>query len=52
MEWLRLYGDGPGTDFMRSDDDVHNYLAQFGVVAPTLPVTGRPASRTVWRVPA
>lgn len=48
----QLYGDGPGPDFHRTDEDVGNMLAQWGSVEKlvTIPVTGRPASRTVWRV--
>lgn len=48
----QLAGDGPGPDFLVTDDDVANMLGQFGTPQPlaTIPVTGRPASRTVWRV--
>lgn len=48
----QLAGDGPGPDFLVTDDDVGNMLGQFGVPQPlaTIPVTGRPASRTVWKV--
>jgi 2-polyprenyl-3-methyl-5-hydroxy-6-metoxy-1,4-benzoquinol methylase len=48
----QLAGDGPGPDFLVTDDDVANMLGQFGVPEPlvTIPVTGRPASRTVWKV--
>ncbi len=48
----QLAGDGPGPDFLVTDDDVANMLGQFGSPQPlvTIPVAGRPASRTVWQV--
>lgn len=48
----QLAGDGPGPDFLVTDDDVGNMLGQFGTPQPlvTIPVTGRPAERTVWKV--
>lgn len=48
----QLAGDGPGPAFFAEDADVVNYLGQFGEVAAiaTIPVTGRPHSRTVFRV--
>ncbi len=48
----QLAGDGPGPDFLVTDDDVANMLGQFGTpqALATIPVTGRPANRTVWRV--
>lgn len=48
----QLAGDGPGPAFFVDDGDVLGYLSQFGVPQPlaTIPVTGRDASRTVWRV--
>ena len=48
----QLYGDGPGPNFLLEDSDVANMLGEFGKVQSliTIPVTGRPANRTVWRV--
>ncbi len=48
----QLKGDGPGPDFLLDDADVANMLGQWGKVEDicTISVTGRPASRTVWRV--
>lgn len=48
----QLAGDGPGPDFLATDEDVGHYLSQFGDAVPlvTIPVAGRPANRTVWRV--
>lgn len=48
----QLKGDGPGPDFLVEDQDVGNMLGAFGVPQKleTIPVTGREASRTVWRV--
>lgn len=48
----QLKGDGPGPDFLPEDSDVADMLGQFGKVEDicTIPVTNRPASRTVWRV--
>lgn len=48
----QLAGDGPGPDFLVTDDDVANMLGEFGTPQPlvTIPVTGRAASRTVWKV--
>lgn len=48
----QLAGDGPGPDFLVTDDDVGNMLGQFGTPQPlvTIPVTDRPAERTVWKV--
>lgn len=48
----QLFGDGPGADFHQTDADVRNYLAQFGRVEAlgSVPVTGRNAYRTVWRL--
>lgn len=50
----QLSGDGPGPEFLRTDQDIEGMLLGAGarVVKPigTFPVTGRPASRTVFRV--
>lgn len=50
----QLYGDGPGPEFLKTDADVEAMLRRFGHVTTvaTFPVTGRPASRTVWKVEA
>ncbi len=50
----QLYGDGPGPEFLKTDSDVEAMLRRFGHVTnvATFPVTGRPASRTVWKVEA
>ena len=50
----QLYGDGPGPDFLRTDEDVEAMLERFGTVKHLIriPVTGRPAERSVWRVEA
>jgi len=46
----QLVGDGPGVH--KTDDDVYNMLKQYGKVEKlvTIPVHGRDASRTVWRI--
>lgn len=48
----QLAGDGPGPDFLVTDDDVANMLGQFGTPQSlvTIPVSGRPANRTIWKV--
>ena len=50
----QLAGDGPGPDFLATDGDVAAMLIRCGAQQTkpigTFPVTGRPASRTVWRV--
>jgi len=48
----QLAGDGPGPDFLATDEDVGNYLARFGTARSlvSIPVAGRAASRTVWMV--
>lgn len=48
----QLAGDGPGPDFLLTEDDVANMLGQFGVPTPlaTISVAGREAARTVWKV--
>jgi hypothetical protein len=50
----QLWGDGPGPNFLQTDDDVQGLLLSVGakVAKPlaTFPVTGRPGRRTVWRV--
>ena len=48
----QLAGDGPGPDHLVTDDDVANMLGTWGNPQPliTIPVVGRPASRTVWKV--
>lgn len=46
-------GDGPGPLWLQSDDDVVAMLESVGCYAEAVaqfPVTGRPATRTVWRV--
>jgi hypothetical protein len=51
----QLHGDGPGWEHHRTDDEVREHLTRIGGVAEPLrafPVTGRPASRMVWRVTA
>lgn len=51
----QLYGDGPGPEWLKTDDDVRDALEGIGLTAEaigTFPVTGRPASRTVWKVTA
>lgn len=49
----QLKGDGPGPEFLADDDATGHYLCGFASqVKPliTIPVSGRPASRTVWEV--
>lgn len=48
----QLYGDGPGPDFFQTDNDVASMLGQYGQVHRliNIPVTGRPASRSVFKV--
>ncbi len=50
----QLAGDGPGPEFLRTDADIQSMLHRLGarhvMEIGTFPVTGRPASRTVWRV--
>ena len=50
----QLAGDGPGPAFLNSDDDVYDFLMSLGAqkvtALGTIPVTNRPASRTVWKV--
>lgn len=48
----QLYGDGPGPEFFGSDNDIEALLIRYGQVEKlvTIPVWGRPASRSVWRV--
>lgn len=48
----QLYGDGPGPVFFAKDDGIYHLLKQYGRVEKlvTIPVHGRPFSRTVWRV--
>jgi hypothetical protein len=48
----QLYGDGPGPEFLGSDDDIEALLGRFGEVEKlvTIPVWGRSASRSVWGV--
>ncbi len=46
-------GDGPGPPWLRDDADMARELQALGLKAEpvgTFPVTGRPASRTVWKV--
>lgn len=49
---VQLYGDGPGPEFLRSNDDVLRMLERWGKAEAilTLPVGGREANRTVWIV--
>ena len=50
----QLAGDGPGPAALKTDDDVAQLLHSLGAstvnAIATYPVTGRPASRTVWEV--
>jgi len=50
----QLYGDGPGPEFLKTDEDVNGLLRECGAShvesLVTIPVYGRPASRTVWEV--
>ncbi len=50
----QLAGDGPGPAFLREDKDIRAMMFRLGAttvkVIGTVPVTGRPASRTVWMV--
>lgn len=48
----QLYGDGPGPDFLRTEDDVEAMLAAVGTpkALVRIHVTNRPAHRTVWEV--
>lgn len=50
----QLAGDGPGPDFLKTDEDVALMLMRLGahtaIALGTIPVTNRPASRTVWKV--
>lgn len=50
----QLAGDGPGPAALQTDDDVAQLLRSLGASPVnnigTFPVTGRPASRTVWEV--
>jgi len=48
----QLYGDGPGPEFFQTDGDVYRFLKQFGEVKKlvTIPVFGRDANRSVWRI--
>lgn len=50
----QLYGDGPGPEFLKTDEDIQTMLHRLGgsSVKPlaTFPVTGRPGRRTVWEV--
>lgn len=50
----QLAGDGPGPDFLKYDGDVYDLLTSLGArkvtALGTIPVTNRPASRTVWKV--
>lgn len=48
----QLYGDGPGPEFLKTDADIENLLRNCGArdvkALITIPVYGRPASRTIW----
>ena len=48
----QLYGDGPGPNFLRTDQDVYEMLSGYGNVEKlaTIPVHGREAARSVWLV--
>ncbi len=48
----QLYGDGPGPDFLKTDEDVEQMLQRHGLVDHLIRihVTGRPAFRSVWKV--
>ncbi len=50
----QLAGDGPGPAFLQEDKDIRAMMFCLGAttvnVIGTFPVTGRPASRTVWMV--
>jgi SAM-dependent methyltransferase len=48
----QLYGDGPGPDFLRTEDDIQAMLATVGTPKALVRthVTNRPAHRTVWEV--
>ncbi len=48
----QLAGDGPGPTFFKIEADVGYLLGQYGAAKAlvTIPVTGRDAERTVWRV--
>lgn len=48
----QLYGDGPGPDFLKTEEDVGDLLNWVGTAKKlvTIPVWSRPASRTVWEV--
>lgn len=48
----QLHGDGPGPKWFQTDYDVEKWLAWMGKVEQitTIPVHGRDASRTIWRV--
>lgn len=50
----QVHGDGPGPDFLRSDDDIAELLSRYGDVTKlvTIPVWGRPAERSVWGITA
>ncbi|KKM78466.1 hypothetical protein LCGC14_1359730 [marine sediment metagenome] len=50
----QLSGDGPGPAFLETDSDVEAMLTRYGQVThlTRIPVTGRPASRSVWKVVA
>lgn len=50
----QLYGDGPGPEELKTDDDVTALLFNEGATSVKnlgmFPVTNRPASRTIWEV--
>jgi SAM-dependent methyltransferase len=48
----QLYGDGPGPNFLRTDQDVYEMLSGYGSVErlAQIPVHGRNAARSVWLV--
>jgi SAM-dependent methyltransferase len=48
----QLYGDGPGPNFLRTDQDVYEMLSGYGSVErlAQIPVHGRNTARSVWLV--
>lgn len=50
----QLAGDGPGPDFLETDLDIVDMLNRLGAqkvtALGTIPVTNRPAARSVWKV--
>lgn len=48
----QYFGDGPGPSFLINDTDANAYLSRFGKAEKitTIPVYGRPHSRTIWKI--